>query len=126
MKKFPLLFSAIVFLVTACASPTQEADTAIVSVPTPTIDYQIVGSTKYNFMVVVDPASSMDRKGLMSVCEYICDRSSSCIIWIWDDIDKADTSYPIDPAAEEAMIAEYTFNWGTWEGTLVMHAAGDE
>ncbi len=78
------------------------------SPPTLTIDYQVVGSTKNSFMVVVNPKDNANREG---VTHHRCSSvrgTIKCKVWFWDDITKADTSFPLDPDKEATMIAVYT------------------
>ena len=48
------------------------------------------------------------------------------MVWYWDDISKADTSYPVDPDNEEAMIAVYTFDLWIFQHALKVFTLGDE
>ena len=125
MKKNLLLCLAAMLLVTACSNTAPTAYT-LPPLPTPTIDYQVVGSTKNTYMVVVDPQSSTDRAGLQAVSEYLCPPVTGCFIWFWDDINKADTSYPVDPDKEGSVIAKYEFDPVLWKGILVVYTLGDE
>ena len=125
MKKNMLVFLATVILLSACASPTATS-TAPELRATPTVAYQIVGSTKNTFMVVVDPKSSTDRKGLQELGDYLCSGYGNCLVWFWDDIKKADTSYPLDSDKEQTMIASYHFNPMDWSSELKVYTLGDQ
>lgn len=111
-------------LLSACSSPT-STPYFLEARPTPKVDYQIVGSTKYTAMVVVDPKSNTDRAGLLQIGNYLCSEFDKCKVWFWDDIKKADTSYPIDPDKEETLIAAYAFNYSDWNGELKVFTLGD-
>jgi hypothetical protein len=129
MKKTLFLFLAAMLLITACSNAVTATPTPTpeYGVPPPSIDYQIVGSTNNTYMVVVDPQSRTDRAGLQAIGDYLCmQHYSICKIWFWDDITKADTSYPVDPDKKQSMIAEYQFDPLNWEGTLVVYTLGDE
>ena len=126
MKKTLLLCLVTMVLITACsdASPTEYT---LPPLPTPTIDYQVVGSTNNTYMVVVNPQDNTDRAGLQDVGEYLCPPVGyRCKIWFWDDINKADTTYPVDPDKEASLIAVYEFDPLNWQGTLVVYTLGDE
>jgi hypothetical protein len=125
MKKSLFVFLAAMILLSGCASP---GATSVVIEPraTPTVAYQVVGSTMKTFMVVVDPKSRTDREGLLKLAEYLCSEVPDCWVWFWDDINKADTSYPVDPDKEETSIAYYTFSWAEWSGELKVYTLGDE
>lgn len=125
MKKNLFVFLASMILLSACASPTADPN-ALGPLPTPTVAYQIVGSTKNTFMVVVDPKSNKDREGLQKLGDYLCNNSANCRVWFWDDINKADTSYPLDPDKEETLIAYYTFSFAEWKSELKVYTLGDE
>jgi hypothetical protein len=130
MKKNILAFLATMILLSACASPTAtaiptETPTGLEPRPTPTVAYQIVGSTKYTAMVVIDPKSSTDREGLLRLGNYLCAQQQICKVWFWDDINKADTSYPVDPDKEQTLIAFYSFDYSAWEGELKVYTLGD-
>jgi hypothetical protein len=129
MKKTLLLCLSAMILITACSSAATSTPTpeyGLPPLPTPTIDYQVVGSTKNTYMVVVDPQSSTDRTGLQAICDYLCKEHAICRIWFWDDINKADTSYPVDPDKEGSLIAAYTLNLFQAENKLVVYTLGDE
>ena len=49
-----------------------------------------------------------------------------CMVWYWDDISKADTSYPVDPDKEETLIATYVFDFLEFKSTLKVFTLGDE
>jgi hypothetical protein len=125
MRKNMLVFLAIMILLSACASTT-ETPTGLEPRPTPTVAYQIVGSTQNTFMVVVDPKSNKDRKGLQELGDYLCSGFGNCWVWFWDDINKADTSYPVDPDKEQTLIASYHFNPVDWSSELKVYTLGDE
>jgi hypothetical protein len=127
MKKNILAFLVIMVLLGACggnSSPT-PLPTAFEGRPTPSVAYQIVGSTKYTCMVVVDPKDNKDREGLLEIGDYLCMESQICRVWFWDDINKADTSFPIDPENEQTMIAFYKFDYSAWKGDLKVYTLGD-
>ena len=125
MKKSLFVFLATMILLGACASP---ATTSVTFEPraTPAVSYQVVGSTKNTFMVVVDPKSRTDREGLLKLAEYLCSQLPDCWVWFWDDIHQADTSYPVDPDKEETLIAFYRFSFAEWAGELKVYTLGDE
>ena len=125
MKKSLFVFLATMILLSACASPA-ATQIALEPNPTPTIAYQVVGSTKNTFMVVVDPKSNTDREGLQKLAEYLCSELPNCWVWFWDDINKADISYPLDPDKEETLIAFYRFSFAKWAGELKVYTLGDE
>jgi hypothetical protein len=125
MKKYLFACLATMLLLGACASPT-TTPVALEPRATPTVAYQIVGSTKYTCMVVVDPKSSTDREGLRRLGDYLCFEQQKCKVWFWDDINKADTSYPIDPDKEQTLIAFYSFNYSDWAGEVEVYTLGDE
>jgi hypothetical protein len=124
MRKNILAFLATMFLFTACAS-SSSTPYVLPPLPTPPVAYQIVGSTKYTAMVVVDPKSNTDRAGLMELGNYLCSELDKCKVWFWDDINKADTSYPVDPDKEQTLIAFYAFNYADWKGELKVYTLGD-
>jgi putative hemolysin len=129
MRKIMLLCLATVYLITACSSATQAptpSEIPVPSAPTPSIDYQIVGKTKNYYMVVVNPKSSTDRKGLQSIADYLCNPYGFIGIWFWDDINKAATSYPLTPDNEQALIAKYTIDLMTQDGKLLVYTLGDQ
>ena len=125
MKKSLFVFLTAMILLSACGSP---ATTPVALEPraTPTVAYQIVGSTKYTCMVVVDPKSSTDREGLLRLGDYLCFEQQKCKVWFWDDINKADTVYPVDPDKEQTSIAFYSFNYSDWAGEIKVYTLGDE
>jgi hypothetical protein len=129
MNKVLLSCLTTVLLITACSStpePTATA-TAELAVPTPPIAYQIGGRTKNTFRVVVDPENNTDRAGLQKISSHLCDQIFSlCIIWFWDDINKAATTYPIEPEYEQTAIAMYSFDPWTYEGGLLVYTLGDK
>jgi hypothetical protein len=126
MKKVLLFCLATVLMLTACGGPT-ATPYELEPVPTPRIEYQVVGSTKNTYMVVVDPASSTDRAGLQEISSYLCPNFGlRCKVWFWDDIQKADTSYPVDPENEKAVIAFYSTDPATYNGTLLVYGLGDQ
>ena len=127
MKKNILAFLVIMVLLSACggkSSPTPTSS-AFEPRPTPSVAYQIVGSTKYTCMVVVDPKDNKDREGLLKIGDYLCMESQKCMVWFWDDINKADTSFPIDADKEQTMIAFYSFDYSAWAGDLKVYTLGD-
>jgi hypothetical protein len=127
MKKMMLFCLVILFMVSACApkaTPTPEA--TFPTQPTPSVPYQVVGKTLSTYMVVVDPQTATNREALQKLSDYLCIDHWVCIIWYWDDIQKADTSYPIDPANEQTCVAKYMADATTNEKGLVVYALGDE
>jgi hypothetical protein len=124
MKNNFLAFMVTMVLLSACASPT-STPYALEPRPTPKVNYQIVGSTKYTAMVVVDPKSNTDRAGLLQIGNYLCGEFEKCKVWFWDDINKADTSYPVDPDKEETLIAAYAFSYSDSEGQIKVFTLGD-
>ena len=70
IKNLPV-FLVTVFLLGACASPS-NTPVAIEARATPTVGYQVVGSTKNTFMVVVDPETTRNRQGLQQIGDYLC------------------------------------------------------
>jgi hypothetical protein len=125
MKKILFTFLATMFLLSACASPTSTPYT-LEPLPTLTINYQIVGSTKNTYMVVVNPESNTDRVGLRAISERLCQDIAKCKVWFWDDINKADTSYPIDPDKEQSLIAYYNTDLYSATSELKVYTLGDE
>jgi len=128
MKKVVLLCLITGLMITACSSPNPTPIPTLSGLeprPTPTVAYQIVGSTKYTAMVVVDPGSNTDRAGLQKLGDYLCTEEQKCKVWFWDDINKADTSYPVDPDKEQTLIAFYTFDFNEAEGILKVYTLGD-
>ena len=124
MKINLFTFLMAVFLLSSCAEgptpyPTLEPQ------PTLTIDYQIVGSTKNTYMVVVNPEDNANRAGLKEIGVRLCQNSIKCKVWFWDDINKADTSYPVDPDKEQTLIAEYTSDLYTATSELKVFTLGD-
>jgi hypothetical protein len=130
MRKNILALLVTMLLLSACASPTPTTtitptQSGLEPRPTPKVAYQIVGSTKYTAMVVVDPGSNTDRAGLLRLGDYLCAELEKCKIWFWDDISKADTSYPVDPDKEQSLIAFYSFDFSAVEGVLKVYTLGD-
>jgi hypothetical protein len=125
MRKNILAFLAGMLLLGACASPN-NTPVAIEARATPSINYQVVGSTKNTFMVVVYPADNKNRQALQQIGDYLCPGFSRCMVWYWDDVSKADTSYPVDPDKEEALIATYVFDFLEFKSTLKVFTLGDE
>ena len=124
MRKNILAFLVTMVLLSACASPT-STPYVIEARPTPTVDYQIIGETKYTCMILVDPKSNTDRAGLLAIGDYLCLESQKCKIWFWDDINKADAIYPVDPEKEEGLIAYYNFDFQAAQGVLEVYTLGD-
>ena len=124
MRKNIFTFLVTVVLLSACSSPS-STPYILEARPTPKVDYQIVGSTKYTAMVVVDPKSNTDRAGLLQIGNYLCNELQKCKVWFWDDINKADTSYPVDPDKEETLIAFYAFNYSDSAGQIKVFTLGD-
>lgn len=112
-------------LLSACATSPYPTPYIIEARPTPAVAYQIVGETKYTCMVVVDPGSNTDRAGLLAIGDYLCMELQKCKVWFWDDINKADASYPIDPDKEQTLIAFYNFDYQAWKGELELYTLGD-
>jgi hypothetical protein len=124
-KKMNLCLALLCFLVAACTSTPTPENTPPPS-PTPRVEYQIVGRTKNIYMVVVDPKSSTDREGLQELSDQLCIDHANCKIWYWDDIQKADTTYPVDPANEKTVIAVFTLDVVKGRRDLVIFALGDQ
>ncbi|RJP47377.1 MAG: hypothetical protein C4583_16805 [Anaerolineaceae bacterium] len=125
MKKNLFIVLVAMILLSACGGPAATPN-ALEPRATPTVAYQVVGSTKNTFMVVVDPKSRADREGLQKLGDYLCSDMPNCRVWFWDDINKADTSYPLDPDKEETLIAYYTFSFAEWKSELKVYTLGDE
>lgn len=124
MKRNLLTLLMAVFLLSACTGgptpyPSLEPE------PTLTIDYQIVGSTKNTYMVVINPEDNADRDGLKEIGVRLCQNSVKCKVWFWDDVNKADTSYPVDADKEQTLIAEYTSDLYTATSELKVFTLGD-
>jgi hypothetical protein len=124
MKKVVLLCLATGLIITACSGPS-ATPYALEPRATPHVAYQIVGSTKNTAMVVVDPGSNTDRVGLLELGDYLCAELGKCMVWFWDDINKADTSYPVDPDKEQTLIAFYSFDFNAQKGVLKVYTLGD-
>jgi hypothetical protein len=118
-----LTFLMSIFLLSACAGPTPYP--TLEPQPTLTIEYQIVGNTKNTYMVVVNPKDNADRVRLHEIGLRLCQSSVKCKVWFWDDINKADTSYPVDPDKEQTLIAEYTSDLYTQSSELKVFTLGD-
>ena len=126
MKKNILAFLVTMLLLSACGGPVSTPYT-LPPFPTPGVAYQIVGSTKYTAMVVVDPRSNTDRAGLLELGNYLCRALEKCKVWFWDDIAKADTAYPVDPDKEATLIAFYTSDrYTTYTSELKVYTLGDK
>jgi len=125
MNKTIPAFLASMLLLSACGSPT-STPVVLEARPTPSIDYQVVGSTKNTYMVVVDPQNNADRKGLQQIGDTLCTGFGRCQVWFWDDINKADTSYPLDADKEQTLIATYVFDFAEFKSTLKVFTLGDE
>ena len=125
MRKNILAFLASMVLLGACSSP-KSTPIALEPRATPTIGYQVVESTKNTFLVVVNPADNKNRQGLQQIGDYLCQGFGRCMVWYWDDVSKADTSYPVDPDKEEALIATYVFDFLEFKSTLKVFTLGDE
>ena len=124
MKKNLLTFLMAAFLLSACMEgptpyPSLEPE------PTLTIGYQVVGNTKNTYMVVVNPADNADRYGLKEIGMRLCQNSIKCKVWFWDDVNKADTSFPVDADKEQTMIAEYTSDLYAGTSELKVFTLGD-
>jgi hypothetical protein len=128
MRNFLLVLLASTILLSACgASPTASGPTPYVlePLPTPRVAYQVIGFTKNTAMVVVDPASNTDRKGLQQIGDYLCSTQQQCIVWFWDDINKADSVFPVDPEKRQYTIAYYKFDWVSAGSILKVYTLGD-
>ena len=127
MKKLLLTILITMVMITACSTSPISTPYGLEPLPTLTIDYQIVGSTKNTYMVVVNPKSNKDRAGLLAIGERLCQTSARCKVWFWDDINKADTSYPVDPDKEAALIAFFTSDrYTTYTSELKVFTLGDK
>lgn len=123
MKKItPYLLT--LFLLCACSGPV-ATPYQLPPLPTPKVAYQIIGNTKYTCMVVVDPESRADRKGLQELGDYLCKDQGYCMIWFWDDIRKADASYPVDEDKQADLVAYYKFSFNDQKGLLEVYTLGD-
>ena len=128
MRKNIFTCLVVVLLLSACgANPVSfvPTPTAYVGFPTPTVAYQMIGSTKYTAMVVVDPASNTDRTGLLDIGYYLCNVHEKCKVWFWDDINKADPTYPIDEEKEPYLIAYFNMFFRDWDQNIKMYILGD-
>ena len=126
MKKHLLTILVTLVMISACSTKPISTPYTLEPLPTLTIDYQIVGSTKNTYMVVVNPKSNTDRAGLLAIGERLCMTSARCKVWFWDDINKADTSYPVAPDKEAALIAFYTSDrYTTYTSELKVFTLGD-
>jgi len=127
MRKNILAFLATMFLLSACSTGSILTPTPYTSdaLPTPILAYQIIGGTKFTSMVLVDPKNNTDRAGFQEIGDYLCTEHEKCKVWFWDDINTADTSYPIDPDKEQFVIAYYDFDWHDWASTLKVYTLGD-
>lgn len=120
------MFLVTVLVLGACSNPAPTSYIELEAVPTLAIDYQVVESTKSSFMVVVNPKDNANREGLHSIGVRLCEGAIKCKVWFWDDITKADTSFPLDPDKEATMIAVYTSDLYTSSDDLKVFALGDE
>jgi hypothetical protein len=118
-------FLATVLLVSACSNQAPTPYVEIEALPTLSIGYQVVESTKSSFMVVVNPEDNTNREGLLSIGVRLCEGAIKCKVWFWDDITKADTSFPLDPDKEATMIAVYTSDLYTSTDDLRVFTLGD-
>ena len=125
MKKVVLFCLATGLIITSCSSPTPTPTYSLEPLPTLTINYQVVGGTKNTFMVIVDSQSSTDLEGLMKISVRLCQDTAKCKVWFWDDINKADTSFPVDPDKEETLIAFYNSDLYTAMSELKVYTLGD-
>jgi len=66
-----------------------------------------------------------DRKRNETIGDYLCMELQKCKVWFWDDINKADTNYPIDSNKEQTLIAFYNFDYQAWKGELEVYTLGD-
>ena len=120
------LFLVTVLLLGACSNPAPTSYVEIEAQPPLSIEYQVVESTKSSFMVVVNPKDNANREGLHSIGVRLCDGAIKCKVWFWDDIIKADTSFPLDPDKEATLIAVYSSDLYTSSNELKVFALGDE
>ena len=128
MKRNLFALLVFVFLLSGCGTnPAGVIPTPTVyeGFPTPTLAYEVIGSTKYTAMVVVDPAINTDRAGLLEIGYYMCNRHDKCKVWFWDDINKADPTYPIDPEKEQYIIAYFNMFFRDWDQNIKMYTLGD-
>lgn len=124
MNRKLLLGLVVIFLISACSSSPEYT---VSSPQALSIDYQVVGSTKNTFMVVVDPKNNKDREGLLKVSKRLCEEVARCKVWFWDDMTKADTSYPVDPDKEQTLIAVFTSDrYTTYVSELRVFTLGDK
>ena len=124
MKRLVPAILVIMFLLSACGGSV-ATPYSLPPLATPAVGYQIVGSTKYTAMVVVDPQSNADRERLLYLGDYLCKEMQKCKVWFWDDIAKADTAYPVDADKQADLIAYYSFNYADWKGDLEVYTLGD-
>lgn len=127
MKMNILAFLVTMILLSACSTnqtPTASSND-LDEPPTPTVPYQIIGGTKYTSMVLVDPKSNTDRAGFQEIGDYLCTEQEKCKVWFWDNINTADSSYPIDPDKEQFLIAYYNFDFHNWASELKVYTLGD-
>ena len=125
MKK-TTIFLMTVLLLGACSNTAPTSYIEIEAQPTLSIDYQVVESTKSSFMVVVNPKDNANREALHSIGVRLCEGAIKCKVWFWDDITKADTSFPLDPDKEATLIAVYTSDLYTSSSELRVFTLGDE
>lgn len=121
MKRIPLIFLALLFL--AACMPKAPTEMSLPPLPTPKTPYEITGTTKSNFMVLIDPASAADRDGLLAIGDYLCNNMAPCRVWFWDDRALASSTYPFSPESEAAMVALYIYDFNNARGELTVYAA---
>ena len=114
MKKILGICFAVVFLLNACSSAS--------SVPTPTIDFQIIGSDGVNNFAIIEPT---DRDGLLSVANFICKDSDYCYIYFWNTITYAGSSFPLMEVQEQAIVAIYRQNTTTGQKEMLICSLGE-
>ena len=76
-------------------------------------------------MVVVDPEFNADREALLELGDYLYKSEGKSKVWFWDDINKADSSYPIDPQKEPFIIAYYNVFFNDWDAKIKVYTLGD-
>ena len=124
--KIYFAFLVTLFLLAGCSNQAPTPYPTIEPTPTLSTGYQVVGSTKNTFMVVVDPKDNTNREGLQSIGKRLCQSTIRCKVWFWDDISKADTAYPVDPDKEELLIAVYSSDLSAQTSELKVFTLGDE
>ena len=127
MKRSLLAFLALVLLAACSPSasiPATPTAMGLAPLPTPKTPYTILGTTKSNYMVLVDPADAANRPGLQAVGDYLCAMQYVCKIWFWDDPDLASSGPPFSPESEAAVVAYYHYDIMEAAGILTIYSEG--